>query len=119
MGARTAAGAAQGDLGGVARAGRRAAVRRRPGRVVDPGDTRRAEPLGTPWAGPGGALGAGRDAGGELRTERHRARLPARPPHPARRLLGVLAVDLATARFAGGIHAGAGGELPRTAGTRA
>lgn len=75
--------------------------------------------LGTPWAGPGGALGAGRDAGGELRTERHRARLPARPPHQARRFLGVLAVDLAAARVAGGIHAGAGGELPRAAGTRA
>ena len=76
--------------------------------------------LGTPGPGPGrapGSPGATEDV--ELRTERHRPRLPARPPHPARRLLGVLAVDLAAARIAAGFTLEPGGQPPRTAGTRA
>lgn len=91
----------QADVGGATRAGRRPALRRGAGRLLDPGHAGRAEPVGASRPGPSGAVGTGRDRGRDLRAERHRPCLPARPSHPPGRLLRVLAVDLAPAGLGG------------------
>lgn len=104
--------------GRTARPGDRPALRRGPGRGLHPGDPWSPQPGHPPRARPRGGLARRGGRVRELRAERHRAHLPARPPDQGRSLLLLLAVDLAPGRF-GGLHAGGGGQSRRAAGAQA
>ena len=82
-------------------AARRPALRRRARRHVDARDPRRAQPHPSrePRAARRRSFPASRSQSG--RAQRDRARLPARPPHPARHLADLLAVGVAVARHGG------------------